>query len=154
LRPEDLDWRILGPAAAALVLLAAGLAVWFWRRRGPDPAEAERRRRSYLNRIGRIVEGRILEIAEAPAEEIRGGGRRGKLAPPVTPVLPGNGKRTLVHYGYSISGVTYETAQDITGMEERACLEKLNSGQPVSVKYDPANPGNSILIADDWSGLH
>jgi hypothetical protein len=154
LRFEDLDWRILGPAAAAVLLLAAGAGVWLWRRRAPDPEEAERSRRAYLNRVGRIVEGRILDIAEAPAEEIRGGARRGRLVPPVSPVLPGSGKRTLVHYAYSISGVTYETAQDITGMEERACLEKLNSGQPVSVKYDPANPGNSILLADDWSGLH
>ena len=59
-----------------------------------------------------------------------------------------------VRYSYSISGVTYETAQDVTGLEERLCLERLAAGQPASVKYDPSNPSNSILVADDWSGLH
>lgn len=66
----------------------------------------------------------------------------------------GNGLRRLVRYSYSIAGVTYETAQDVTGLEERLCLERLAAGQPASVKYDPANPSNSILVADDWSGLH
>jgi hypothetical protein len=66
----------------------------------------------------------------------------------------GNGKRSLIFYTYSISGVTYETAQDVTGFEERACLRQLIAGQPASVKYDPASPGNSMLISADWSGLH
>ena len=61
--------------------------------------------------------------------------------------------RRLVRYSYSIAGVTYETAQDVTGLEERLCLERIASGQPASVKYDPSNPSNSILVADDWSGL-
>ena len=30
-----------------------------------------------------------------------------------------NGLRKLVCYSYSISGVSYETAQDVTGLEER-----------------------------------
>jgi hypothetical protein len=68
--------------------------------------------------------------------------------------IPGNGLRRLVRYSYSIAGVTYETAQDVTGLEERLCLERIASGQPASVKYDPSNPSNSILVADDWSGLH
>src|SRR2546428_10517474 len=61
--------------------------------------------------------------------------------------------RRLVRYSYSISGITYETAQDVTGLEERLCLERLAAGQPASVKYDPSNPSNSILVADDWSGI-
>jgi len=64
-----------------------------------------------------------------------------------------NGTRRLVRYSYSIAGVTYETAQDVTGLEERLCLERLAAGQPASVKYDPSNPSNSILVADDWSGI-
>ena len=60
----------------------------------------------------------------------------------------------LLYYTYSISGVTYETAQDISDMEERACLGHAVAGQAASVKYDPSNPSNSILLADDWSGLH
>ena len=64
------------------------------------------------------------------------------------------GLRKLVCYSYSISGVSYETAQDITGLEEQAHLGRVVAGQPASVKFDPSNPSNSILLADDWSGLH
>jgi hypothetical protein len=141
-------YPILGAAA---VLLLASAALWWWRHRPRDPEEVERRRREYLSRVGRIVEGEILEILESPAHpsEESGGKRKAKSAP----ASNGNGKRSLVCYTYAISGVTYETAQDVTGFEERACLKQLIMGQPASVKYDPQSPGNSMLIAEDWSGL-
>lgn len=116
-----------------------------------DSMEAERERRSFLNRVGRIVDGQVLEIVEASV---------GQSASPNSGLF---GKRhtekaktpnhKMLLYTYSISGVTYEAAQDISGLEEQACLERVVAGQPVGVKYDPANPSNSILIADDWSGL-
>lgn len=134
-------------AAAALLIGAATL--WWWRRRPRDPEEIERRRREYLSRVGRIVEGEILEIRESPAAAPALSSRRRGVHP-----SNGNGKRSLVCYTYAISGVTYETAQDVTGFEERACLDRLITGQPASVKYDPQSPGNSMLIAEDWSGLH
>ena len=163
----DLDWQTLLFAAAAVLLVAGGALSW-WFRRPRDPEEIERRRRAYLNQVGRIVEGHILEITEAnpatsepEAVPASGGltGRKSRSAGSPSPGSRGrgsggNGKRSLVFYSYSIRGVTYETAQDVTGLEERACLEKIVAGQPASVKYDPANPSNSILIADDWSGLH
>jgi len=135
-------------AAAALLLAAA--ALWWWRRRPRDPEELERRRREYLSRVGRIVEGEIVEIRESTdaVHSGRGGDAHRTVAG------NGHGKRSLVCYTYAISGVTYETAQDVTGFEERACLDRLISGQPASVKYDPQSPGNSMLIAEDWSGLH
>lgn len=112
----------------------------------------ERRRREYLSRVGRIVEGEILEILESPAEPSGQPGKKRKAKR--AQASNGNGKRSLVCYTYAISGVTYETAQDVTGFEERACLKQLIMGQPASVKYDPQSPGNSMLIAEDWSGLH
>ena len=151
-----LDWHTLLLAAAAVLLAAGGIVAW-WRGRPRDPEEVERRRRAYLSRVGRIVEGEILEITEAPAPQPaapRGGLFRRKPRSVGTSANGGNGKRSLVFYSYSISGVSYETAQDVTGMEERACLDRVVAGQPASVKYDPANPSNSILIADNWSGLH
>ena len=140
---------------AALVLAAGGLAVRQYFQKPEDPEDEERRRRSQLNQVGRIVEGLVVELVES----------QGSVAPPATPAkfphrkaaparLGGNGLRRLVRYSYSIAGVTYETAQDVTGLEERLCLERIASGQPASVKYDPSNPSNSILVADDWSGLH
>ena len=143
---------LLGAAVAAAAATAG--ALYWWRCRPPAPEEIERQRRSRLSQVGRIVEGEIIELIEAPAIEARP--RTGWLfsrrsAP--APQEP-NGGRKLVCYSYSISGVTYQTAQDITGLEERVHLDRLVAGQPASVKYDPSNPSNSILVADDWSGLH
>jgi hypothetical protein len=140
-------WRFIAVAGAGL---AAGAAVFRWITRPQDPDDLERRRRSHVNRVGRIVDGQIVEIIELaapPAEEEARSARKASRRD------ASDGQRKLVGYSYSISGVSYETAQDVTGLEERAALHSLAAGQPASVKYDPANPSNSILIADDWSGL-
>jgi hypothetical protein len=139
-------WRVVAAVGAGL---AASAAVFRWINRRPDPEDAERRRRSHVNQVGRIVDGQIVEIIEVlppPAEEKPRKSRRIESH--------NGGHRRLVGYTYSISGVSYETAQDVTGLEERAALHRLAAGQAASVKYDPANPSNSILLADDWSGLH
>jgi len=136
-------------AAAAAVVLRQ-----FFQKPG-NPEDEERRRRSQLNQVGRIVEGLVVELVESHAPVASASNptmfSRGKAA---SPGLGGKSMRRLVRYSYSIAGVTYETAQDVTGLEERLCLERIASGQPASVKYDPSNPSNSILVADDWSGLH
>ena len=110
--------------------------------RSPDPDEIERQRRAYLNQIGRIVEGQITNLVEVAEDKAQR-----KSTKEV------DGRRKLVCYSYSISGVSYETAQDITSLEGRAGMERIITGLPASIKYDPSNPSNSILIADDWSGL-
>lgn len=162
------DWRNLVPLAGLAVLAGAGIFFAF-RRKPENFDDVERRRRAYLNRVGRIVEGHILEIAEhdpyaaganlkssrpaksppAMKEPDQGSlfSRRGSISASAT-------TRMLLHYTYAISGVSYETAQDITGLEERLHLARVAAGQVASVKYDPSNPSNSILLADDWSGLH
>ena len=121
-----------------------------------DPEGEERRRRLQLNQIGRIVEGLVVDVVETVGVPVQTVINQGLLSrrKPVVPVSGATMTRRLVRYSYSIAGVTYETAQDVTGLEERLCLERLAAGQPASVKYDPANPSNSILVADDWSGLH
>ncbi|MGB0035687.1 MAG: hypothetical protein WBP79_09455 [Candidatus Acidiferrales bacterium] len=145
------NWRDLLPVAG--VILFALIGIIFWLRRKPDdPGEVERQRRAYINRIGRIVEGQVLEIAEHPRETPAAGGA--KLFAKTKSTVAVNGAQRLLYYTYSISGVTYETAQDITGLEERLHLTRVAAGQTASVKYDPSNPSNSILLADDWSGLH
>jgi uncharacterized protein DUF3592 len=149
-----IDWRI-AVGATALVLVCAIVVARQFFRKPEDPEDEERKRRSQLNQVGRIVEGLVVELVES----------QGGVAPPPAPAkfsirkpeappLGAYGLRRLVRYSYSIAGVTYETAQDVTGLEERLCLERLAAGQPASVKYDPSNPSNSILVADDWSGLH
>jgi hypothetical protein len=145
------NWRDALPMGGLAILAIIGLIFWL-RRKPEDSGALERQRCAYLNRVGRIVEGQVLEIAEhtrdAKDSEARQGGMFGKSRPSV----PATQK--LIHYTYSISGVTYETAQDITGLEERLLLTRAAAGQTASVKYDPSNPSNSILLADDWSGLH
>jgi hypothetical protein len=154
LKQLPLDWRAL--LGAAVLLAAVGIGIYLWRRRPNDPEEIERRRRAHLNQVGRIVEGQVVEIRETPVtlrEPAALSGTSAKQKPSVA-ANGARARRMLVCYTYSISGVSYETAQDVTGLEERACIERLAAGQPASVKYDPANPSDSILIADDWSGLH
>jgi hypothetical protein len=154
LKPFTTDWRIAVGAAAIVVAAAVVVLRQFFQRPG-DPEVEERRRRTQLNQVGRIVEGLVVELVESQAQAAPASGsamfprRKGAASG-----LGASGLRRLVRYSYSIAGVTYETAQDVTGLEERLCLERIASGQPASVKYDPSNPSNSILVADDWSGLH
>ncbi len=145
------NWSELLPLAGLVVMAAIGIIVWL-RRKPEDASEIERQRRAYLNKVGRIVEGQVLEITEhaPPADTVKpSGGFALRRA-----AVPSNGIQRLLYYTYSISGVTYETAQDVTGLEERLHLSRAAVGQTASVKYDPSNPSNSILLADDWSGLH
>jgi hypothetical protein len=150
------DWRNLLPLAGLIVLAAIGMIFWL-KKKPEDESELERQRRSYLNRVGRIVEGQVLEITEhkaAAAPSSNGHAKGSNLFAKHHAHLSSNAAQRLLYYTYSISGVTYETAQDITGLEERLHLTRVATGQIASVKYDPSNPSNSILLADDWSGLH
>ena len=143
------DWKMLATVVGAAV---AGIAmiVYAFFRPTVDPEEAERRRRLHLNQIGRIAEGQVVELAEHEAEPRPA--PRGLFAAKAQP-LAALRPRQLVSYSYAISGVTYHTAQDITGLESQVRMERLVAGQPASIKYDPSNPVDSILVADDWSGL-
>src|SRR5262249_2858230 len=109
------DWKML---ATALGAVAAGLALiaYAFFRPTVDPEEAERKRRLHLNQIGRIAEGQVVELAEHQAEpEPAARGLFGARKQPLADRRP----RHLVSYSYAISGVTYHTAQDITGLESQ-----------------------------------
>jgi len=143
------DWKlILAMGAAAIAALA--MVAYAFLRPPVNPEEEERKRRLHVNQIGRIAEGQIVDLVQRPPEskEARKG-LFGSSARPLKDMRP----RQFVSYSYLISGVTYHTAQDITGLESQVRLERLVAGQPASIKYDAANPSDSILVADDWSGL-
>ena len=143
------DWKMLATVIGAAVAGIAMIAYAFFRP-AVDPEAAERKRRLHLNQIGRIAEGQVVELAEHEAEPRPAPrGLFGAKAEAPTTLRP----RQLVSYSYAISGVTYHTAQDITGLESQVRMERLVAGQPASIKYDPSNPVDSILVADDWSGL-
>jgi hypothetical protein len=137
----QLNWQVWALNAASFAVMG-GAFISKLLGRSPDPDEVERQRRAYLNQIGRIVEGQITDLVEVAEDKARR-----KSTKEV------DGRRKMVCYSYSISGVSYETAQDITSLEGRAGMERIITGLPASIKYDPSNPSNSILIADDWSGL-
>jgi hypothetical protein len=143
------DWKLmLGLGVGSI--LAIALIVFAFMRPNVDPEDAERKRRLHLNLIGRIAEGQVVELSEQPAEPTEA---RHSLLPTRSRPLPDARPRCMVSYSYSISGVTYHTAQDVTGLESQVRFDRLMAGQQASVKYDPANPSDSILVADDWSGL-
>jgi len=143
------DWKLL-LAVGGGSIAAIALIVFAFVRPSVHPEEEERKRRLHLNLIGRIAEGQVVELAEHAPPVVEP--RRGLLGSKPRPLADG-GPRHLVSYSYSISGVTYHTAQDITGLESQVRFERLVAGQPASVKYDPSNPSDSILVADDWSGI-
>jgi hypothetical protein len=141
------DWKLILAMGGAAVAAIAMIAYAFFRP-AEDPEEIERKRRLHLNQIGRIAEGQVVELVAHPPEPRATKGLFSRAQP-----LANLNPRQFVSYSYAISGVTYHTAQDITGLESQVRFDRLVAGQPASIKYDPSNPTDSILVADDWSGL-
>jgi hypothetical protein len=90
-----------------------------------------RRKKPTAEEIERITDG---TITDAPFE----------------PDDPTHTPRLLI-YDYRIAGVTYECAQDVTSLAEH--VRDIRTDLPIQVRYDLHNPGNSIVVADSWSGL-
>ncbi len=120
-------------AGAVVIASAAALGVWLLVRRRPTPEEMELARRTFLTQSGRLVDGTLLDVCEVPGEDGR--------------------TLTMVIYDYLIGGVDIQCSQDITNMHDIVTPEQVNAGLPCSVRYQPGNPQNSIVIAEKWSGL-
>jgi hypothetical protein len=114
--------------AAMLTLTAAYVA----RKRRRTPEERERERREHLAEIGRIADGTVLDVHEMEHN--------------------GTGSQFLV-FQYDVSGVSYEASQDVTYLRHHIDLHSCRIGLPTSVKYDPGNPADSIVVAEGWMGL-
>jgi hypothetical protein len=125
-------------AVAGLVALGA-LALWLVLRKRPTPEELERERRRFLVQSGRLVDGMLLDVCEvqAPAKS---------KSEPARALI-------LLLYNYRIGGVDYECSQDITGMPGVVDVSQVRAGFPCTARYQPGNPQNSIVIAEDWSGV-
>ena len=116
---------------AFTIAAAAALTSYSMTRKKPSAEEIERERRELLATAGRIVDGSITETHWA-------GG------------VPGPVPNTLV-YRYRAAGVTYECAQDVSPLSDH--VRNVRIDLPVQVRFDPRNPGNSIVVAEGWSGL-
>jgi len=104
------------------------------RRNKKSPEQLEKERRMELTRGGRILDGNVIDVLELEDDET------GQLM-------------ILLVYNYDVAGVTYEASQDVTHLRQFIDLYSCRLGLPASVKYDPHNPGDSIVISETWSGL-
>ena len=84
----------------------------------------ERLRRLMINRLGKLGDGQILDV-----------------------------EGDLIVYSYSVAGVVYTASQDTTNLEQKLPADRMSMVGPVSVKFDPRNPANSIVLCEEWSGL-
>ncbi|HEV2484187.1 MAG TPA: hypothetical protein VGT08_01535 [Terracidiphilus sp.] len=125
------NWEIL--AGLASITALAGVALWLVLRKRPAAEELERMRRRFLVQSGRLVDGMLLDICDIEAEDGRA--------------------LTMLLYHYRIAGVDYECSQDITDMGEVVDAAQVRAGFPCSVRYQPGNAQNSIVVAEEWTGL-
>jgi len=125
--PFRLYTMIFGGAGA---LLAAYLLL---RRKTKGPDEVERERRSWLDRVGRITDGTVIDVQEMQPDGLK--------------------PATFLIFQYDVAGVSYEASQDVTYLRQLINLHSCRLGLPTSVRYDPHNPGNSIVVSERWMGL-
>jgi len=102
-------------------------------RKKKSAAEIERDRRDWLNQIGRITDGTVIDVQEIQAN--------------------GRSAATMLIFQYDVGGVSYEASQDVTNLRQMINLHSCRLGLPTSVRYDPHNPGNSIVVSERWMGL-
>jgi hypothetical protein len=116
------------------MLLAVVLAAYaIFGRKKKTAHEIERERRDWLIQVGRITDGMVIDVQE----------------------LASNGRpaATMLIFQYDVGGVSYAASQDVTYLRQWVNLHSCRLGLPTSVRYDPQNPGNSIVVAEKWMGL-
>jgi hypothetical protein len=129
---HERDARLIGGVAAGVAALIGLIWLIVYLRR-PTPEEIERRRRERLANTGRITDGVILDARTLSGDD--------SISP--TP--------EVLVYSYRLAGVTYNCAQDVSKLPDKVLGFRID--QPVQLRYDPRNPGNSILVSESWTGL-
>jgi hypothetical protein len=93
-------------------------------RRRVSPEQRERLRRQALNASGRLGDALVTEAAP-----------------------------DALYYTYSVRGVQYTASQDIRLLRELLPADIERVIGPAQIKYAGANPANSMLVCEQWSGL-
>ena len=114
---------VIAALSALLVVLLATFGYRAYQRSRVTPEERERRRRAWLVASGKMGDAVVVEMRD-----------------------------NLVFYSYDVRGVEYTASQDISLVAVRL-PDGLGAHGAVSVKYDARNPANSIVVAEEWSGL-
>jgi hypothetical protein len=123
--------RLYTVALGTIGLAVGGYALL--RRKPKNAVDVERERRTWLNTVGRITDGTVIDVQEIATNADR--------------------SFTMLIYQYDVAGVSYEASQDVTYLRQWINLHSCRLGLPTSVKYDSRNPGNSMVIAEGWMGL-
>jgi len=110
-------------SGVAVVAIATAIVIVTLRRR-KSPQERERLRRLAVNRFGRMGDAIITEASDG-----------------------------IVYYSYSIRGVEYTASQDISTLRDRIDVDLETLIGPVTLKFMPRNPFNSIVLCEEWSGI-
>jgi hypothetical protein len=87
-----------------------------------DKADPEAARRARLLGSGRIADGTVFDVGTDEAGDI-----------------------THVFYSYNISGVEYESSQTLDPEQRRRPIA-YSPGAGITVRYDPHQPANSIVV--------
>ena len=124
--------RLYGLVTVGVVALLGAYALL---RRKPKTADdLERERRAWLEGAGRITDGTVIDVQELSAKETQHAA-------------------VMLIYKYDVAGVSYECSQDVTYLRHWINLHSCRLGLHTSVKYDPQNPGNSLVVSENWMGL-
>jgi len=110
--------------AGVLVLLVAMMGYRAWQASRVSPEERERQRRAMLVAHGKMGDASLTEVRE-----------------------------DHVFYAYLVRGVEYTASQDVSLLRQYMPPD-LSQVAAVSVRYDPRNPANSIVLSENWTGLH
>jgi hypothetical protein len=109
--------------AAFAGLVLAG-GIWVLFLHKDPPDKRERRRRLAVNSRGRLSDGMVTDVGS-----------------------------DVVYYSYSVRGVEYRASQETSTLTEFLPDDLDRMIGPVTLKYSPRNPANSIVLCEHWSGL-
>ncbi len=123
--------RLISLGLCGVSAAVAGFA-WLSRAKREKP-DREKERRTWLSRSGRLTIGTAMDVQDLADEQ--------------------NHQTQLLIYRYDVAGVAYEASQDITHLRQFIDVHSCRLGLPASIRYDPHNPGNSIVLSETWSGL-
>ena len=110
--------------AGVLAVLVSLIGYRAWQSGRVSPEERERQRRSALVAHGKMGDATLMEVRD-----------------------------DLLLYSYFVRGAEYTASQDISTLRQQMPPD-LSAIGAVSVRYDPRNPANSIVLSEQWSGLH